>query len=216
MSGTGYASVVLDVDSTLCGVEGIDFLASRRGDEVGARIAALTAGAMAGELPLERVYGERLALVGPTAADVEALAETYRTTLAPGAASAVRRLRAAGRRLVLVSGGVRQAILPLARDLGIADADVHAVALSFDARGGYAGFDDSSPLTRADGKGRIVSALHLPRRILGCGDGVTDLAMRPAVDTVAAFTGFAARAAVVAGADVVVPSFDHLVELVLS
>ena len=33
-----FASVVLDVDSTLCGVEGIDWLAQRRGPEVATRI----------------------------------------------------------------------------------------------------------------------------------------------------------------------------------
>ena len=40
--------------------------------------------------------------------------------------------------------------------------------------------------------------------------------MRPAVDAFAAFTGFVARDAVVRGADVVITSFDQLVELVLA
>ena len=33
---TGFASVILDVDSTLCGIEGIDWLAERRGIEASA------------------------------------------------------------------------------------------------------------------------------------------------------------------------------------
>ena len=41
VSAAGFASVVLDVDSTLCGVEGIDWLAARRGAEAGALIAKL-------------------------------------------------------------------------------------------------------------------------------------------------------------------------------
>src|SRR5205085_3697398 len=57
---TRFASVVLDVDSTLCGIEGIDVLAMRRGPEVGRRIAEITDRAMRGEIALERVYGERL------------------------------------------------------------------------------------------------------------------------------------------------------------
>ena len=56
----------------------------------------------------------------------------------------------------------------------------------------------------------------LPRRILAVGDGATDLAIRPAVDAFAAFTGFVRRAPVVASADVVIDSFAQLVELVLS
>ena len=35
-----FASVVLDVDSTLCGVEGIDWLAQRRGPEMADRVRA--------------------------------------------------------------------------------------------------------------------------------------------------------------------------------
>ena len=34
-----YRSVILDVDSTLCAIEGIDWLAAQRGPEVAARIA---------------------------------------------------------------------------------------------------------------------------------------------------------------------------------
>ena len=46
MTEMRFASVVLDVDSTLCGIEGIDFLAARRGPDVGERIAELTDRAM--------------------------------------------------------------------------------------------------------------------------------------------------------------------------
>ena len=91
-----YASVVIDVDSTLCGVEGIDFLAARRGPEVTARIVALTDRAMTGEIPLESIYGHRLTTIRPTRADIAALATEYERTLAPGAADAIAAMRAAG------------------------------------------------------------------------------------------------------------------------
>ena len=119
MSETGFASVVLDVDSTLCGVEGIDWLAARRGAEAGARIAELTDRAMNGELALDQVYGERLGVVRPSSDDLDALAAEYVRTLAPGASAAITSMHASGRRIVLVSGGIRNAILPLARQLGI-------------------------------------------------------------------------------------------------
>lgn len=216
MTERGYASVVLDVDSTLSGVEGIDWLAARRDGGLGAKVASLTDRAMRGELPLSSVYGERLKLVNPGLDDVAALAEMYKRMLAPGAAHAVRRLHESRRRVVLVSGGIREAILPLASSLGIADGEVHAVPLTFSPEGRYAGYDASSPLTTSEGKRTVVEQLALPKRVLGVGDGATDLAMKPAVDLFAAFTGFATRAAVVAGADVAVDSFDQIVELALA
>ena len=216
VSGAGFASVVLDVDSTLCGIEGIDWLAARRGREAGERIAELTDRAMSGELALDAVYGERLGVVRPTRGDLDALAAAYEQSLAPGATAAIARMRAAGRRVVLVSGGLRNAILPVARRLGIDDTDVHAVNVLVDDDGEYETYDAHSPMTTAEGKRAVVAALALPRRLVAVGDGATDLAIRPVADAFAAFTGFVHREPVVAGADVVVTSFDQLLELVLA
>lgn len=216
VTGAGYASVVLDVDSTLCGLEGIDWLAARRGPEAGVRIAELTDQAMNGELALDAVYGERLGVVRPTREDLDALACEYERTLAPGAAAAIERMRAEGRRIVLVSGGIRNAILPIARRLGIDDTDVHAVNVLVDVTGEYETYDAHSPMTTAEGKRSVVAALALPRRLVAVGDGATDLAIRPVADAFVAFTGYVRREFVVAGADAVVESFDQLVELVLA
>jgi phosphoserine phosphatase len=214
-----FGSVVIDVDSTLCGIEGIDFLAARRGGSVGARIAALTDRAMRGEVALESVYGERLTIVRPTTADVEALADEYRESLAPGAAGAIAAIRSAGVRVILLSGGVRQAIAPVARALGFADQDLHAVSLTFDAAGHYMTYDKSSPLATQHGKPDTVARLaadgKLRRPILAVGDGATDVPLRSLVDTFAAFTGFARRETVIANADVELGSFAELEKLVL-
>ena len=214
-----YASVVIDVDSTLCGIEGIDYLAARRGGDVGTRIAALTDRAMRGEVALESVYGDRLTIVRPTAADVAALADEYRESIAPGAPNAIAALRAAGVRLILISGGVRQAIAPLARALGFSDQDLFAVSISFDSAGRYAGFDKSSPLTTQQGKTEIVKRLlaegKLVRPVLAVGDGATDVPLREIADTFAAFTGFARRSSVVAHADLELASFAELEKAVL-
>jgi phosphoserine phosphatase len=216
MSGGGFSSVVLDVDSTLCGIEGIDWLAARRGPEAGRRIADLTDRAMNGDLALDAVYGERLGAVRPSRDDLAALASAYEDALAPGAAAAVARMRAAGRRIVLVSGGIRNAILPVARRLGIDETDVHAVNVLVDDDGEYETYDAHSPMTTAEGKRAVVAALGLPRRLVAVGDGATDRAIRPVADAFIAFIGYVRREPVVAGADAVVESFDQLVELVLA
>ena len=177
---------------------------------------------MAGELPLDAVYGERLARVRPGRADCAALAEAYQAALAPGAGAALGRLRAAGVRVALASGGIRQAILPLARLLGVAPGDVHAVDVVFDPGGNYFAYDAGSPLATQGGKGevarRVLGAWGVAARpALGCGDGSTDVALRGAgaCDALAAFTGFARREAVVAAANHVVSDFDALAALVL-
>jgi len=212
---SAYAAVVLDMDSTIASVEGIDWLAKRREPGVASEIASLTARAMDGELTLDDIYGERLALIRPSELEIAELALLYESSLAPGASDVIARLRAEGVKLVIVSGGILQALLPAARLLGFADTEVHAVRVDFDSRGEYAGFDYASPLTTQHGKADVVRALSLPRPLLAVGDGSTDAALLPVVDSFAAFTGFVRREPVVAVADNDVRSFDELLQLVL-
>ena len=211
-----FVSVIIDVDSTLCAIEGIDWLASRRGPDVTAQIVRLTERAMEGAIALEAVYGERLALVRPTAAEVAELARAYADALAPGARDAIFRLRGEGVALALVSGGIRQAIRPVARELGFSDGSLHAVSISFDDRGGFQGYDEKSPLATQHGKKDVAATLRLPRPCLAVGDGATDAAMREATTAFAAYTGFVRREPVVQVADYVVTSFRELTDLVLS
>ena len=211
-----FKSVVLDVDSTLSGIEGIDWLASLRGEEQRSRIASLTREAMEGDLPLEQIYGKRLAAVRPRRDEIDALGCAYVAQVAPDAPLVIRELHKNGVQVVLVSGGIRSAIIPLAMDVGVALEDLHAVPVRFDALGAYEGYDASSPLTTSTGKRDVVAGLSLPRPILAVGDGSTDVAMRDVVDTFGAFTGFATRPAVVEVADVVVASFPDLLRVVLA
>lgn len=213
---SGFRSVILDVDSTLSGVEGIDWLAARRGLAVAEEIADLTTKAMDGSVPIESLYGLRLALVRPGKAEVAALGKVYRERVAPGAFDAIAELRSAGIVMHLVSGGLREAILPFATWLGFSPAEVHAVGIAFDPAGNFAGWETTSPLATSGGKSVVARALALPAPLLALGDGSTDLALRSAGAAFAAFTGFVRRETVVAGADHVLESFDQLPPLVMS
>jgi phosphoserine phosphatase len=144
------------------------------------------------------------------------LAHLYERRLAPRAAEVITELRENGIHVVLVSGGIRQAVLPLGLRLGFTPAEVFAVRLVFRDDGSYAGFDDQSPLTTTNGKATVVQRLYLPRPLLAVGDGMTDLAARPAADSFAAFTGFAYRSAVARAADYELSSFEQLRALVLT
>jgi HAD superfamily phosphoserine phosphatase-like hydrolase len=203
------------VDSTLCGIEGVDWLASLRGPEIARKSAELTDQAMAGKIDIGKVYGERLDIIRPTRDEVNTLAQVYRDRLADGALGAITAIRAAGIRVILVSGGFRQAIAPVARELGFGDGDLFAVELKWNDRGEYVDYDRSAPTARQRGKLDTVRASSLDRPILAVGDGATDLEMRDAVDAFVAFTGFVRRDLIVANADHVVSSFAALRRLVV-
>ena len=210
-----FATVIFDCDSTLSRIEGIDRLAGKQR----ARVTELTATAMAGRIPLEEIYRRRLELIRPSRHDVERVGRLYIEERVPGAAQVIRRLSAAGVQVRIVSGGLRPAVLELSRFLGIEDHMVQAVDVYFDDAGGYAGFEEDSPLARSGGKLEVLGtwAADAPRPRMLVGDGATDLEARPAVESFVAFTGVVRRENVVAAADEVIegPTLDRVVELAL-
>lgn len=212
---TRYNSVVFDVDSTLSGIEGIDWLAALRGPEMLRWSTSLTERAMKGELPIEAIYSERMKAVKPSAREIEALGNEYVQRLAPGARETLAELHGIGIDLLMVSGGLREAIIPLARELGVSEDSLYAVSVFFDETGEYAGFEDNSLLTRQQGKRITVEGLGLKTPILAVGDGMTDSEMKPVVTNFVAYTGFTRRQPVIELADFVVESFAELRNLIL-
>lgn len=211
---TAFKSVVLDVDSTISALEGIDWLAERRDDDVAATVVALTHAAMEARVPLDEVYERRLHIIRPTRDEIAQLGDLYLATALPGVRDAVSAWLHAGVRVVLVSGGLRDAILPLAAWLGIPFQDVHAVDVDYDDDGVVLGVHADAPLARRGGKPRLVPTLALPRPLLAVGDGATDAELVPVVDRFLAFTGVARRESVVAKAAGEVADFASLTPIV--
>lgn len=196
-----YRFVFFDVDSTLSAIEGLDALAPGN-----AEVAELTRRAKEGEVPLEEIYGMRLELTRPSRAAVEALGRRYVEAVVDGAVETIATLTSAGAHVRLVSAGIAQAIAPLATALGVPQRNVYAVDIRFDADGNYAGYDERSLLTRADGKELLVRSIlaRSKGRSAFVGDGVTDLRTRGVVDLFIGFGGVRERAAVRQEADVYV------------
>lgn len=190
-----YGTVVFDCDSTLSAMEGIEELAAGHVAE----LAAMTRAAMEGSVPLEAVYGRRLELVRPTRADVERIGRLYVEKLLPHARELVAALLALGKDVRVVSGGLLPAVAHLARALGIDGGAVAAVDVRFDAAGGYAGFDEGSPLARSGGKALVLE--RIARRpgagpVAFVGDGATDLEAAHLVARFVAYGGVERRASV--------------------
>ncbi len=206
--------IIFDCDSTLSSIEGIDELGRARGSEIFAWVEAMTHDAMNGKLAVEAVFGERLRIIQPRATDVEAVGRQYVETVEPTALATLETLRAAGWTPMILSGGFRNAIRPLADYLGI--ARVEAVDLYFDAAGHYAGFDEAYPTTRSGGKPEIIRALKAelrPARVVMVGDGASDLETTPEVDLFIGFGRYVAREKVRKQAAAFVFSLDEILPL---
>jgi len=199
--------VCFDCDSTLSEIEGIDELAERAG--CGAEMAALTNAAMNGEVALEAVYAQRLDLIKPDRQAIASLADLYIEKMVQGVEEVFQQLHSQGKQVHIISGGLKQAILPLAEKLNV-DADhVHAVEVLFASNGDYLEFNEQSPLARNGGKADICLQLNKDNLKLAIvGDGNTDMEAKKAGAFCIGFGGVVARKIVQDQADVFVDSPD--------
>ncbi len=170
--------ICFDCDSTLSKIEGIDELAKRVG--LGDAMSKLTDAAMNGLVPLEAVYEQRLALIKPDKNSIDWLAELYIAELVDGAQEVFATLLAHNKQVHIISGGLRQAILPLAAYLGLPDTHVHAVDIYFNEDGSYQRYQMDSPLARTGGKAEIIQSLNGQGAIVMIGDGKTDMEAKQA------------------------------------
>jgi D-3-phosphoglycerate dehydrogenase len=215
---TATPTFVFDFDSTLVRIETLEALADialagdPNADAVRAEIAKLTDQAMSGEVDFGTALRRRLALLPLTRAHVHALADRI---LDEGTWSVRRNLRffqENADRIVILSGGFREIIAPVAERLGVAPERVLCNDLVYDADGRVTGVDDQNPLSYDNGKPRVIDALGLARPIVMVGDGWNDAEVKlaGAADRFYAFSEIARRDKVVAVADAEAPSMDEL------
>src|SRR5512139_4002926 len=228
-----FRLIFFDCDSTLTTIEGIDELARLKGQYD--HIAELTRRAMDGEIKLEDVFAARLDLLRPTRADLRRIAQAYREAMVPEAKETIAALRASGREVHIVSGGLLPAVQEFARSLGLPGRCVHAVPIRFDQLSGqwwryeldrYGGNPDErylslppTPLVETQGKRHIIAELSgAEKRTMLVGDGITDLEARDAVNLFVGFGGAVTRDRVAAEAAVYIAanSLAPIVPLALS
>lgn len=203
--------LVLDCDSTLFDLEGIDEMARLRGPKLHQAVMELTAAVKNGDLSLDEAFVKRLDIIRPTRAMCSQIASLYTKHQAPGLAAMLTAVRAAGWTPVIASGGFRLAIEPLARKLSI--GRIEAVELKFKTNGDYAGYTRNNPTARAGGKADVVRQLR--RENIGCkivmvGDSVLDLECQGVADLFIGFGGSVERPKVKAGAQAFIRHFDEL------
>jgi phosphoserine phosphatase len=205
MNNINFKTVIFDFDSTLVTIEGIDELARMTGNlDV---VSALTDEAMSGKVLFEEVFHHRLRLIKPTKEHLDRLTLLYLKNLTPGAADLITTLQSHDIGIYIVSGGYRQAILPVTSLLGIPPENVFAINLIADPDGFYTRVAGGDILSTSIGKRVVIESLSLPTPVALIGDGNTDALARSAVTYFIGYGGVVAHKVV---QDVADYYYDHL------
>lgn len=180
------SAIVLDCDSTVSKIEGIDYLARNNG--VGEIVRNMTKQAMdlAGLNPT--LYQQRLDLVTPRREQVNALGHQYFAHRTPDIMDTIRLFKRLNKAVYLISAGVNPAVKMFGEMLEIDPEKVFAVDLRFDQQGNFIDFERNSPLINNDGKRHIIEKLKaIHPDIVHIGDGLNDVVT---LDMVTRFIGF--------------------------
>ncbi|CAN5177814.1 phosphoserine phosphatase [soil metagenome] len=188
---TLYDIICFDVDSTLVECEGLDWLAEQKG--VGKKVKKLTELSMNGEVPIEKVFGNKLDIIRPTLADLYKVGEYYCSQITEGAEETIDALHQLGIDIWLVSGSFTPALLPLAQRLNIDSSHIHANEVYLSTSGDYNGINLNCSLTKANGKAECAKKIGKGKRTAFIGDSVTDLATKPVVKTFIGYGGVSQR-----------------------
>jgi phosphoserine phosphatase len=168
--------LLADMDSTMIHQECIDELGKEAG--AGARIAAITARAMRGELNFEAALKERVALLKGLDQSVIGKVIHKRITLMPGGKILLATMKAYGAYTSLVSGGFTAFTAHVAAALGF---DEHRANTLLTANGKLTG-EVSQPILGQQAKVDALRELCRARKLdpadaVAVGDGANDLAM---------------------------------------
>jgi phosphoserine phosphatase len=178
--------LAMDMDSTLITIECIDEIADMQG--LKPEVAAITASAMRGEIDFRESLTRRVRLLAglPVAALERVYAERLR--LSPGAEAMVAGFRAAGARLLLVSGGFTFFTDRLRDRLGFDDVAANVLDIVGDRLSGRI----VGEIVDAAAKAARLRALRERHAVDGglavaIGDGANDLPMLAVADVSIAY-----------------------------
>lgn len=187
LEGRRKTLFLADMDSTIIGQECIDELAAETGQL--ARVATITARAMAGEIAFEPALRERVALLKGLDRAAIGRVMASKITLTPGAVTLVRTMRTHGAYTALVSSGFSIFTSFVAAKTGFHEH--RANTLLFGADGRLSGLV-AEPVLGKDAKLAALLELREKRQVpagesLAIGDGANDLAMLEAAGLGVAF-----------------------------
>lgn len=168
--------LLADMDSTMIRQECIDELADMAG--FGAKVAAITARAMNGELAFEPALRERVALLKGMAASVIDRVLSERITYTPGGRELIATMKANGAFTMLVSGGFTAFTEKVAAHLGFDEHRANRLL----SEGGFLTGTVAEPIlgrqAKIDALEEATARLGISEaEVIAVGDGANDLGM---------------------------------------
>jgi D-3-phosphoglycerate dehydrogenase len=213
--------IIIDFDSTLVKVEGLEELAkivlAKNPDKenILKKIQAICNLGMSGKISFPESLGSRMQLLAPTKSDLQQLNENLKDEIS----SSILRNRnffIENREYIyIISGGFYEWIEPISTILGMKKENILANHFSYDANDEINGYADQNVLAQKQGKVKALKQLKLKGEIIVLGDGFTDyeIIQEGLATRFYAFTENVIRPEVIAKAAAVVNNFEEFLKV---
>lgn len=214
-------SYIIDFDSTFVQVEALDLLAKislvddPKKEKIISEIEITTRAGMEGKIPFSTSLQKRVRLLRAEKKHIKLLTNKLQEMITPSVLRNKDFFIENSDKVYIISGGFFEYIFPVVSKFGIKKTHVLANTFLFDKKERVVGYDTKNPLSKNEGKVRVVESLSLKGPVIVIGDGITDYQIkeRGKADKFFAFTENVRRTGVVAKADGVVANFDEFLYL---
>ena len=163
-------TIIFDFDSTLISEESLERILEKHSPDKKKIIQAVTEEGLRGRIPFSESLARRLAIAAPTRAEVLEFGERAKQWMTSGINLVISELR--DYEIHIVSGGIYESILPLAKELGIKELNVHAVTLNWNADGSFQSVNEENPFCRSKVEG--CRGLKWNSPVISIGDSFSD------------------------------------------
>jgi D-3-phosphoglycerate dehydrogenase len=210
--------IIIDFDSTIVKLEGLDELAKialadhPNNEAIVTEMEEITRLGMEGKIPFNESLARRLKLFKANKTHIAKLVGLLRANITKSLLENRDFLITNKDRIIILSGGFKEWIDPIMKELGVPAERVYANTFEFDDDGNVIGADNENPLSWDNGKVEQIKLLNLEGEVMMIGDGYTDYKVRQSgvATRFLAFTENVARQQVIEVADGELKSFAVL------
>ena len=209
---------IIDFDSTFTKVEALDILCeiSLKGSDRKAaalqKIQEITDLGMLGEISFRESLEQRISALEANKRHLPELVARLSELVSESFKRNREMLKGYSNRIIILSNGFRDFIVPIVEKFGILPENVFANEFIYDEEDNIVGFNKENLLSANNGKPKLIESLGLTGEIHVIGDGYNDYEIKAAglAKEFYAFTENVSRDKVVAMADHIAPSLDEI------